>query len=458
MAALGISGALFLTFRLLDGRAEFLMLLWVGLFPLGYYFLTFPKKGSSVFTFDRFVVAVVTIAILFCPKDRLTKLPRDVRRTGWAWAAFVTAAALSIVKVPQIIGPLRLWTEAFVFPAFIAWYVVTCFPVREYLRPLHCVTCLAAIYSAAIGTAEMVLGRDLLPFPGAAEIHAGTEVGVLRVNGPFTTNNSFALIGLVAFCLLVFLKQACGKLPHWQRALHLLGVTAALVQAMLPLFRSVFVTIAIIFVLDLWWVIGWRQKFVRVAALAAMGLSVLVTMARAPELFEERVSDPSNVYARLAQQQQNLQLFMDNPVFGVGFSNFHEVASRTPGHDASYQGTLALDYPHSNIGAVLAETGLAGFIPFILSQFLLVVAFWKLRTRGRSGKQAWIFFLYIFLSYWISGMALTSGYYSDLNLWYLFSLAVLYKYAISKNPTLDADLPGPEIKPPIALKIGTDVP
>jgi O-antigen ligase len=82
----------------------------------------------------------------------------------------------------------------------------------------------------------------------------------------------------------------------------------------------------------------------------------------------------------------------------------------------------------------LAETGILGFIPYVTVQVLLVSAFWTLRKRDtRDSRLAWTFFLYIFLSYWINGMTLACGYDSDLNLWLVLAISVIYKYAISER-------------------------
>jgi O-antigen ligase len=280
------------------------------------------------------------------------------------------------------------------------------------------------------------MGRDLLELPGSGETLAGSQnVLVLRVNGPYSTNNSFGLIGLVTFCLIWFLRSASAqKMPRWQRVLNALGMTASFIAALLPLFRSIFLTIVLILVLDLFRRLTFKQRALRVGVLALMGSAVLAVMLSVPQLSEERVSESRNIYARIAQQRQNLQMFFDHPVLGVGLNNFHNAAVRSTAARFSYDEEIALDYPHSNLGAVLAETGITGFVPFVCSQVLLVVAFWRLRRSGLAdGKLVWIFFIYVCLSYWVSGLALTSGYYSDLNLWYMFTLAVLYKYAITRK-------------------------
>lgn len=427
----------YIIFELAEGRAELPLQLWVAIFPLGYYFLSYPQH-SPIITFDRIIVLLLTLGIVTCPEQVSLPVPRELKICAWCWAVFLMAATISLVKVGQVQSSMRILVDCFLAPGILGWYVLSSFPVIRYLRRLHGIICAAAIYSAAIGLAEIYLGQDLLPIPGAGEYLAGQQqdVALLRVNGPYLSNNSFGLIGLITFCLLWFLGHKLRDgLPRWQRVLHRCAMCAALVQALLPLFRSIFITVAIIVVLDFFRDLSWSQRAVRISALAVMGTAVIAVMIAVPELFEERVSSSENLYGRIAQQKQNLRVFLDDPILGVGLNNFHAVASRKPNVGVSYQSVESLDYPHSNLGAVLAETGIAGFLPYVVSQGLLVWAFWKARRqRTQAARLAWIFFVYIFLSYWISGLALTSGYYSDLNLWYLFALAVVYRCATNDEP------------------------
>jgi O-antigen ligase len=87
----------------------------------------------------------------------------------------------------------------------------------------------------------------------------------------------------------------------------------------------------------------------------------------------------------------------------------------------------------------LVDTGIVGFAGYFLAQVFFFLAFWRLRLRGSpQARLASRFAVYIFLSYWITGMMLTSGYYSDLNLWYLFASAVIYKFGYTEQESLTA--------------------
>ena len=86
------------------------------------------------------------------------------------------------------------------------------------------------------------------------------------------------------------------------------------------------------------------------------------------------------------------------------------------------------------LGGILAETGILGFVPYVAAQIALFLVFWPLRRkREPRARLAWTYFLYIFLAYWINNMTLASGYSSDLNLWFILSISVLYKYSITEN-------------------------
>jgi hypothetical protein len=42
----------------------------------------------------------------------------------------------------------------------------------------------------------------------------------------------------------------------------------------------------------------------------------------------------------------------------------------------------------------------------------------------------------VFIAFWIMNMDSGLGFYSDLNLWYAFALAILYRYAVEQKPHL----------------------
>lgn len=432
VAIAGAFISIYVLSSVLHGKTEYILVAWVFLFPLGYYFFSFPKD-NPVFSFDRMVVAVLLIGMLFAGDAKAVFTPLPLRQSALAWAFFIMAVALSFLQLKNVPSLSRVLVDAFILPPMLGWYVIRRFRVRMHLVTLHLVMCLVAVYLAAIGIAEILTGEDI--FPVGQEIYkAGLTNLVFRPNGPFAADQSYGLIGLISFCFLLFLWRALPqKPPKWHHAVHAVGVSAAAITALLPMFRSIAITLLL--------VVSWdtysRRKRAAWPWLLGLGVCVATFVVAAnsifPEIIQERVLSLANVYGRVAQQKQTFELFSRHPLLGVGFSNFTAAAEQLTDY-STFLDVGAVDSPHNNFGAVLTETGLLGFVPYFLSQILLLRAFWKMRTRDtRDTRFVWRMFLFVFLSYWITGMSLTSGYYLDVNICFIFVLCCIYKYGLTED-------------------------
>ena len=418
----------------LRGRGEVVVLFWVLTFPLGYYFLSFPKEGA-LFTLDRFFVGTLLVTACFVSRRNFPRLPQALRRSGAYWAVFLLFAGLGIPRVATPLSSLRIWLDALLLPALLAWYIVLHFDVRRCLSTLHAVTCLMSMYVAAIGFMEVIIQRDLLPLPGGGVIVAGDSTDItadflVRPNGPFGASNSFAMVGIVSFFFLLFLRRAlAGQMPTWQRVLHRIGVSAALLDALLPLFRSVLVSFVIVLLVDIFYQSGWRRTL-RLVTIGSMCLGFLSIRILLPSVFEERTGS-ATWQARLAQQKQTLALFLDHPINGVGLSNVNAMLDNDK-YTTYYEDAEALGSAHNNLGAILSETGLTGLVPFVVSQALIVLAFWKTyQVNSYESRLAWKTFLFLFMAFSINGMSLTIIYSGDANMWYMCVIAVIYKFALT---------------------------
>jgi O-antigen ligase len=364
------------------------------------------------------------------PREKF--LPKPLRSAATTWALFVLATLLSLRNADNPLGDSKWVIDTFALPGLLAYFVIGYFPVRRWLATLHVLTCLMVIYSAAIGVAELFTGEDLLPIPGGTVILE--ETGTFqRANGPFAGNHILGLVGLTALWFLLFARRALrDQVKGWWLALHMIGLASAFAMVVMPMFRSIVITFLAALFIELYWN---KRPVVRFAAVMVILLAVLGLFAlrsAAPRFFEGRVSDASDLYARIAQQEQTLHMFIEHPLNGVGMGNYNRVASELP--VAQFQGVESVAWPHNNWAAVLAETGLMGLIPYVLAQVFLFQAFWKLRKRQHPEViLASNCFLYVFLAYGVNGLMLTSGYDSDLNYWYLFVIGVLYKFAATAD-------------------------
>jgi O-antigen ligase len=428
LVAAGVVGMATLAALMLYAEIDLFVIGWVLLFPLGYYYVSFPREKSLI-TFDRILIVLLLSAIFFGIVKARQTVSRDMKKAAVAYAFFIVAGFVSVRSMQNPLGAVKAAADLFLLPVILGYYVICCMDVKRWLPKIHTVTCLMAIYVFVIGAAEFVTGRDLMPF--AHDVFFDAASGLHRVNGPFSTNNSYGLIGLITLFFLVFLKRVLTRqaLRGGRRLLHNVAIGAAFAVGMMPLFRSMEITLGLVLVIEMYLnkKVGVRFMICGLLALALLG--VWWIKVKSPELYEDRVSNPDNFYARVAQQEQTLRLFLAKPINGVGLGDYPEAAAALG--QTSFHGVYSVGSAHNTLGNILAETGLTGFIPFVLSQVFLCRAFWNLRKRGSPGAAvAGRFFLYVFLGYWISGLMLTSGYYSDLNFWFVFVTAVLYRYSL----------------------------
>jgi hypothetical protein len=435
LAVVALAFLFALGYTVLRGYGAPLLVAWVLIFPLGYHYVAFPKDQALI-TLDRALIGLLLFTTLLSKRTAPEPISSDLRNAAICWGLFVVWATMRIPWGRASMSALHIVIDALLLPGLLGWYVVRYFDVRRYLPWLHAFTCVASVYVAAIGVAEDLLQRDLLPVTGGGVMLAGEESSFLiRANGPFGSDNSLAMFGLASLVFLFFVRNVIGEsMPRWQRALHRIGVAGALGAAVLPLFRSVIGSMVLMFVVDaVFFQVGQRRRR-RMVAVLGFGFVLLLARLALPAIVEER-SDPMNFFGRLAAYKQTFALWADNPLGGVGLNSYADAAGSSK-YVTSYQDVESVDSPHSSLGAVLAETGMLGFIPCLLSQIFLVRCFWKLRQSGFvDGKVSWRWFLFLFLGYTVNGLTLAILYSVDINYWYVFILALLYKFAITGDHT-----------------------
>jgi O-antigen ligase len=407
------------------GRIDGILVWWAGAFPLGYYFAAFPREHSIV-NLDRVIMLVAFMGLFLANPSALTVVPKTLRQAGLAWLAFFVVACATLRDSANALNGVRNLVDSFLLPIMLGWCVIAKFDVRSRLPMIHTAVCISSIISAAVAAAEIVTRQDLFPTGTPATAYGG----IVRPNGPFEGNDTLALIGAVSLFLLLFLRAALGPtVSAGRRILHSIGLAAAIGMALMPMFRSVAITLLLALIIDTLWEQRTGRRVWRVALMLTSASVIFLVPLLAPNVFEDR-SSSENGYARIAEYEQSLQVFLDHPVLGVGYLNFNRYVTGEPRYSASYRGVSSVDWPHSNLAQVLTETGVLGFVPYVMASVLLLRQMWQLRHLSSSGRLLWKYFVYIFLSYWITGLTEASG-YSPLNLWYVFAIAVFCKYVLT---------------------------
>ena len=400
---------------------------WAAAFPLS-YFASFPQEHPVV-TLQRTVVLLACLGLVWAKPGSLVSMPKPLRWAGPVCLVFMAVAGLTFNKSPDLLSSARVLLDGFLLPLLFGWYVATRFDLGRWLPSLHTAVCISSIVCAGIAAAEIVTGQDLLPFEGTSLSYTA---GIARPNGPFASDDELALVGALSLFLLLFFRTALGpKISARRRFLHSMGLAGTIGMALMPQFRSVALTLVVVLIIDIFWEKRVTSRVGRFAILLAfVGLVFMVRVA-APEMFEDR-SSGDNVYGRVAQYEQSFVVFSEHPMLGVGFLNFNHYVAGEPRYFVSYKGVPAVDWPHSNLSAVLAETGVLGFLPYMTMHLLLLAGMWRLRNISSSGHLVWKYFVYIFLTYWITGLTETSGYADFVNLWYVFAITVFAKYVLTE--------------------------
>jgi O-antigen ligase len=403
------------------GRFEHVVMAWLFLFPY-YYFFSFPRD-HPLFTVDRaFLLLVVLFLINGRHEQGLMQLTPDIRRAGNFWLVYVVVCLLSLWghSISEVLGSYRLILDGVVLPAILGLYAIRSFPIMTNLKKVHGCVCILMFTIALVAGLELVTARNLFPWTGAVEAWVQSDtLRILRVDGPFESSGILCLVGTFGFFFIVYAGRIVDKpLRGAQSVLHQVGLFAALGAAFMPMNRGLVIALLVCACIDYVAespLVARRQWNLIFGGLLA---AVLAAAFLYPSVFEDRVSRGDNLYQRVAQNQQTLKVVMDHPLLGAGFNLYHELVIGNSRYSTSWHGFEAINIPHSSLLTVLGEGGVIGFFAYIAAQLFFVKAMWGLRKLNRLG---WRAFLYCVLVYNIYGLDAGIGYFSDLNLFYMFA-------------------------------------
>jgi len=443
---------------------EVLLLAWFASTPLVSFWFRIPLE-RSIITYDRAVFALV-LTILLLRRTRIYSADRRFKVTRFeiAWGLLSIAALLSVAAKSTNIGyATKIAIDSFVLPLIAFHLARNHFDTNRYAKPLLWALITVVLFLFVTGAYEYTSGVNLFQYKGSVLIREGEY----RVNGPFASDSSYAIISLV---LALFLSAAPKlldiRLDNSARFLQTCAFAAGLAASLLPLFRVVAAALVVS------WIVleagttlfrarlqspkanqGHRQDdgtspaiprssragrrlwliAARVIVAATLIIFVLakwdaITGAAAAE---QRLISPNSVYGRLATWEAAITIAANHPLFGVGLSNYPdsfavEYADKTQLLEQDSELVVA-DSPHSNALWIAAELGFLAFAVYIMANVYLLVMGWRALTRGSDSQSraSAACFVALVLAYSIPGLALASGAYSDLNLYFFFVLGLL---------------------------------
>jgi hypothetical protein len=421
---------------------EAMLVAWFVTTPLASFYLRAPLE-RSIITCDR--VAFGLMLVLLILKRRHTDSANStkvsaVRSFSISITKFEAAWALLSIAVLASVAAnsynpayaARMAIDAFWLP-LVAFHIARRhLDLRRSGKALLIGAIALALFLFAVGAVEFVTARDLFHFKGSEIIREGER----RVNGPFISDSSYSIICSMLFLFLLSARRLLkAQFDRAGKLFYYLAVAAAAAAAMLPMFRAVAASLLIgLLVLQL---SGQRVRFLSRHSAPALLILVMIVLIGAAAIFTPlllrsgRISDPRTAFARLATWQAAAVFTLSNPAFGVGLGNYAEYFREKHFYrDESIQDVFdarAADTPHSNLLWIGSELGLIGLVLYLAANVYLFSMGWRALKRASLDRErtAAACFLALLAAYWIPGLTLASGEYSDLNLYFLFLLGAL---------------------------------
>jgi O-antigen ligase len=467
---------------------ENLLVAWFVLSPLASFFIRFPLE-KSVLTFDRAVIfGLVLMLLLKFWQRRVVKnspqhntdaqiqnansevqaatcdlqtanspsrnSPSESRNAGLFFASkfeivwlFLSAIALlnALAQSTNVAYAIKIAIDAFFLPLIIFHIAKHHFDWRKHKNILTISAMALALFLFVTGFYEFFTGTNLFAYKGSSVVREGE----LRVNGAFASDSSFAIICLLLTLFLRLLPTLFKiKFDKSAKFVYFCVVALAAVATLLPLFRTVGFAMLLCWLAIEYFIHTKRKLRVsgtsyfkllrsrRVMIFSASALILLVSFVVWTEVsgsyLIRRLASPRNLYGRLATWQTAARIAFENPVAGVGLTNYSEhfdvIFSDWQHQEINWIGDIrAVDTPHSNFLWIASELGLSGFAPYLLANFYLLGMGCRALRCAKTQQQflASGGFLALFAAYTIPGFTLQSGLYADLNLYFFFMLGLL---------------------------------
>jgi O-antigen ligase len=363
-------GTFFVLFSFLGSSA---VVVWPIAATVGY--LVEIPRDRPVITFDRVwvggLLAYVALNRRHIERSRVTRL----LLFALLWLA-VSYGLRALATSATINGPVKTWLDAIVLPAIL--FVACeryCLPSADRARRLTGALMVAGGILGAIGVAERIWGFELATVTGGT-VRFDAVIDQTRVSGPYPAPEPYALSLIVCFAATLYwiLSRKRGSTYGW--ALALAGLQLAGIG--LSLFRAGWIAALVVAIASFAFRPGRLGRTLAVTGLAAALALAATTQLQQNKTVAARLNNTDNINARLATYKQGIELFRSAPLFGIGVGQYHPVSETRPPEFVS--GLPSVTYPHSSYIGLLAEQGLAGFLPFLLLSF----AVWRLVRGLRS--------------------------------------------------------------------------
>jgi O-antigen ligase/polysaccharide polymerase Wzy-like membrane protein len=350
--------------------------LWIWVVASGalYAFLRVPS-GHPIITFDRVWILACLSLIVLNRRRIATTRPTRLLLFTLAWLAIAFGIRAFTTSGPNLgFQAITLWLDAVVLPLILFLAAAKLTVTRVHVQRLGAALALGGVLLACIGIAEKVFGFELAT-KAAGSVFFDQAIDTVRISGPYPSPAPYALSLLICIAATLYWIQARRGLGY------VLGAIALLLQGTalgLTFFRAAWIAAAVVVVV----LLSRRGQHARTVFIVvyALAISLLAfTSLERNRQFATRAHNTSNLDARLGAYRQSLEIFRMKPIYGVGVTQYPNVASSLP--STKVNGIESVPYPHDSYLSVLAEQGILGLAPFVAASLAVWYALRRFRRR-----------------------------------------------------------------------------
>jgi O-antigen ligase len=286
-------------------------------------------------------------------------------RFEWLYCGFLVLTAANFLWLSDYpLHALRTWTGGLVLP--FAVYLIARESLQTETARQKTLTALVmlGLMLGVMGVTEQLLHIDWFRTGSAIRLAVDGSPW-LRVNGPYRFPETLGLVSVLLFAFLLFQVRSGHNRSRNMSALLVTSLLLLALTAVFTFFRLF--TLLVLASLAIWIVLVGGKRVRRVAAVSVtvLMLAVILLAGRiaSSALYQDRVADLSNVYARLATLKAGWQISRAHWLQGVGFVNFPRVISQHP--PVTVHGVSAVVYPHNSYIQFAAELGFGGLLLYL---------------------------------------------------------------------------------------------
>jgi len=346
---------------------ELAMLLMIFLMPFN---LQRNLGGDHALFADLAKLLLIPPFLLICP---YRKLLAESRLCKIFLATFLFNVAVSLGRAMELPLTAKLLLRQF-SALFFGLMVASVFRSKEKLTRVTAVILVVIVIQGVYGTYQwMIGGLGSFWYWLNPEIAAFTEWEG-RAMGALGHMNSLGGILNMGLCLALSLLVS-RQWTHWRLRLSL-GVAMMLIGLLVTFSRGGWFAFALTAVLLFLIELRRNGRLILVPVLLGLLLLPIATSELGRHVYQRVTNvEPFSDYGRLAAYAASLQMFLQHPLFGVGYGNWRFFF-------AGYVPGFVLPFAHNLYLGVLSETGLAGFLLFFAPLGYLIVRGLRFSLQG----------------------------------------------------------------------------